>query len=99
VFAASEALLKPSTWHAERAPLPLSPRRAEEIAAKEAHLIRPDVPGWRPFGVELSELDSGADCWTYVITLIREDFLMGQPESLKVPVLMNGSAVHPVSQH
>ena len=93
-FEASEAFLRAaSKWQPDKSRPPCSPGNAEAAAVREAQRLRPDVPGWVRDGIELREISG--DCWIYVVRLYRSDFIMGQPASLSIPVLMNGEAVRP----
>ncbi len=96
-FAISDALLRQtSSWRAEKDPLPLTPSKAKSLAIDEAHRLRPDVGSWWVDEVELHWVVE--DSWYYLITLSRRDIaITGMPFFLKVPVLMDGVAVHPVS--
>lgn len=98
-FAVSDALLRgASVWKAASDPLPLSPKKAERAAMDEARRLRPDVDSWWIEDVALRRVDDA--CWYYEVLLIRGDqVIMGLPPAdfyLKVPVLMSGTAVHPL---
>jgi len=101
VFAADQGLLhRASIWRANSERPPLSPRAAEALAIKEARRLRPDVKEWAPDVVNLYEIDDTADCWVYLVFLIRADIVVGgQIDLFEIPVLMSGVAVPPISQH
>jgi hypothetical protein len=85
---------KQSVWRAELERLPLSPQRAEEAAIAEARQLRPDIGAWSCNFLWLERVDTNA--WFYVVTLFRSDVpWAGHPDSLTIPVLLNGAAVEP----
>lgn len=86
---------KQSAWRAESEPLPLPPQRAEQAAIAAARRLRPDVRDWACDFLVLERVDTNA--WFYVVSLGRTDVASaGLPESLTIPVLLNGAAVQPV---
>ena len=101
-FVISDPLLhKASRWMVEKERLPLIPERAESAAIEQAHKLAPGVNHWWVDNVVLRRVDD--ECWYYEVLLLRGDVvIMGLPPEnyfLKIPVLMNGAAVPPVSSN
>ena len=98
VFAAPDELLRQSsTWNAESDKLPLSPKKAEAAAISQARRIRPDVKEWHCHSLALRRLETNV--WVFAVMLFRADVAsVAPPDSLEIPVLMNGKAVEPVRQ-
>jgi hypothetical protein len=99
-FAVSDAFLRnTSRWRAEKELLPVTPNQAEQAAIAEARRLRPEVSDWSLEDMTLRRV--GDECWYYEVLLARADqVVIGIPPpafSLKIPVLMNGAAVHPWS--
>jgi hypothetical protein len=71
---------------------PLSVRKAVSVALHEAKRIRPDVSNWTLESVTLDQLIGH---WFYKVKYLRSDTVgTAIHESLEVPVLMDGTAVH-----
>ncbi len=79
-------------WMKSAAYPPVSPRDAEAAARTEARRLRPDVTSWHLDGIELRPVVE--DCWCYHVAFSRGDVFVGLRELLRIPVLMNGYAVH-----
>lgn len=95
----------PPRWYAKAQFPPLSPRKAEAVALKEARQIRPDVRQWIRESINLVPLNDLVDNghWYYLVKLRRGDIdSTGVLEYLDIPVLMNGRVaercVQPASQ-
>ena len=93
-FEVTESDLNKAPRWIENTPYPpLSPRDAEAAAREEAHRLRPDVTAWHLDAIELRNVVQ--DCWCYHVVFFRGDVaIAGLPEFLRIPILMNGRAVH-----
>ena len=93
-------LLQTPKWRDSRQFPPLSPRKAEAAALRRAQQLRPDVSKWNLEGICLLRWAWADDDRSYyLVTFWRGDIaITGLPYFLRIPVLMDGTAVQAVNR-
>ena len=93
-------LLQTPKWRDGRQFPPLSPRKAETAALRRAQQLRPDVSKWNLEEISLLRWAwPDDDRWYYLVTFWRGDIaITGLPYFLRIPVLMDGTAVQAVNR-
>jgi hypothetical protein len=89
-----EQVAKTPAWSASADFPPLSPRKADQLAAAKFHKLLPDKSDWERKRIIIESIGDDAH-WYYLIEFAPFEPQLGRQASLEIVVLMDGKIIEP----